>query len=1029
VGGPGLGKTTLLAQAIAENKLASRGTDLWIGIDRHDGDADRLARVVARAVAAAPSASASTSAGGPDDATATSTTAPDPAHVADALWQHSPVETCLVLDDVHLLKPGSTGATWLADLVAMLPANGHVVLAGRSDPPVPLARHHAEGNVLCLLEDALRFDDRELAEFAGQRGVALDRFDCTGGWPAMAELAASVERNVTGTYLWEEVLEPLGDHRRRVLAVLCDLRRADDRLASAAVGAPVELAQALAGVPLVARDRDGWYIPHALWRMAPKLALDPAESLVVRRRAVHDLAGRGRFEAAFDLVESTGLWDEAAPVLRAACLASELPSRLLGRWLASCPEPVRASPAGRLAAGLHAASATPDRSRPALQSAVDLLRAADDADGELTAIAQLGRMAWWWQDLTILFELSPRIYELHIGGRPQATGLMKLGFALASDLAGDDASVLHHLDAVAPDTLDPTSQVLSGWFRGAVELYTGHADRALALAADLAGRDIDPAMRYIVDTLDLMARWVQGEVDHVLDHTPGVIAAARTSGIAYTFSLGVHSASVVSSYVGDVATARDYLAEARASAPSPAPGRGRMSVHTAIATAALLLAEGDEPAAVAVLEEAMAGQGLDRGADRRWWRQALALSYVLLPASRAHWDAAGLRGHLSVTRDLAAAVVQCRAGESEAVLRALQVPDLSVVRASLPVRFAAELSVGLTAVGRHEGRQLLDILGPPGRAAVRLLAGGRGVQVKRVRQAKALLAAVPAPPPQVTHLGVLGPLELRRGVGSSSSGASSAVPAVPAVPAACSPIDDPDMHRLRVQSLLAFLIGHRRTTRASVCAALWPDLDERSAANNLGVNLNRLLRLLEPWRTTGEPSFYVRVDGPGLQLVTGEHLRIDIDAFDEHLALARKAETEGMPSIALDHDLAAVALYRDELYVDLPEAPWFALDREHYRTRFVRAAVRAGQLLLSRGDLDQAHAVAQRALAADRWAEDAYGVLVGGALARGDRSGARRLLQHCLATLRELGAKPSSATEQLRRRVEQQPLDDSGRRP
>jgi hypothetical protein len=265
---------------------------------------------------------------------------------------------------------------------------------------------------------------------------------------------------------------------------------------------------------------------------------------------------------------------------------------------------------------------------------------------------------------------------------------MMLGFALASDLAGDDASVLHHLDAVAPGTLDPTSEVLSGWFRGAVELYTGHADRALAIAADLAARDVDPAMRYIVDTLDLMARWTQGEVDLVLERSPAVIAAARHSGIAYTFALGVHSASLASSYVGDVATARERLDEARVGAP--APGNGRLSVHTAMATAALKLAEGDEAAAAVVVEEAMAAHGLDRGADRRWWRQALAISYVLLPASRRHWDTASLRGHLAVTRNLAAAEVAGRtAGEGEAAMRSLGVPDLSVVRAARPVSLAA----------------------------------------------------------------------------------------------------------------------------------------------------------------------------------------------------------------------------------------------------------------------------------------------------------------------------------------------------
>ena len=80
-------------------------------------------------------------------------------------------------------------------------------------------------------------------------------------------------------------------------------------------------------------------------------------------------------------------------------------------------------------------------------------------------------------------------------------------------------------------------------------------------------------------------------------------------------------------------------------------------------------------------------------------------------------------------------------------------------------------------------------------------------------------------------------------------------------------------------------------------------------------------------------------------------------------------------------------------------------------------AVRAGQLLLGRGDIDAAEDVAQRALAVDPWAEPAYAVLVGAALARDDRSTARRLLHRCTDALAELGSIPSTATQQLQRRV------------
>jgi DNA-binding SARP family transcriptional activator len=74
-------------------------------------------------------------------------------------------------------------------------------------------------------------------------------------------------------------------------------------------------------------------------------------------------------------------------------------------------------------------------------------------------------------------------------------------------------------------------------------------------------------------------------------------------------------------------------------------------------------------------------------------------------------------------------------------------------------------------------------------------------------------------------------------------------------------------------------------------------------------------------------------------------------------------------------------------------------------------------LLVGRGDPDEAERVARRAIAADPWAEAAFGVLVSVALARGDRSAARLALDRCLAALADIAVEPSEDTRRLRRRV------------
>lgn len=976
VGGPGLGKTTLLAQAIAENRLASRGDDVWIALESDDAEADQLSRDVATAVLNK------------------SVDVLEPAEIADAVWHRAPSETCLVFDDIHLVPAGSSGAEWLGGLVRSLPATGHVLFASRTEPPIPLARYGAQGAVLRVAEADLRFSDDELAGFAERRGLDRRRLDEIGGWPAMAELVASVDQPFSGAYLWEEVLEPVGTLRRHVLAVLCDLDGGDNDLVSAAVGTQVDLAQVLEGIPLIARGIEGWYVPHALWRTAPGIGITPVERREIRRRAADHLRDRGRFHEAFSLLAEVELWDAAPPILRAACLATDrlIPSQL-GRWMAATSETVRASSAGQLATGLHVALTAPARAVQPLQEAMSRCRADHDLDAELAAIAQLGQLAWWRQDLDALGELVVRLFELEPTGHPVARALATIARAAMADLAGDDAAVIAELDSIATGVLDTVWDAYAGWMCGVVGLDGGAYEAAHQIVERLAPT-ADAATRPIIDALEFRTWWAEGRVDEALARIPIVMAAEARVAPTYNVHIGQMFASLAFSLVGEVVTARRYLEESYATAP-PSP-TDAISVQVAMATASLQVATGDEDAAAATIQRAIDDHGVDQGLDRRAWRQGLSLSYVLVPGARAHWDDAPLRGNLRIARDLSAAVVGVRQGRGNSLLRDLEMPSTGVIRSALHHRFAAELAVGLAAAGHPDGRLLLDALGPVGRTAVRKLA----TRPMLAKASRSLLAAVPAPPPRPSYLAVLGSLELRR---DGPDGVA---------------VVDPDLRRARLRALLVFLVGHRSTTRAAIVGALWPDLDDRAASNNFAVTLNRLLRLLEPWRDSGEPSYLVRLDGQTVRLVTGEHLRLDVDEFDHHVAAAAQGEADSTPSLALEHHLAAVDLYRGDLYLDVPESDWFVLAREHYRTRLVGAATRAGQLLIGRRDIDRAQAVAQQALVVDPWAEEAYAVLVSAALAVGDRSAARRTLSHCLERLADLGVEPSATTHQLERRVQ-----------
>lgn len=982
LGGAGLGKTTLLAQALTENRLAPRGDDIWIGVEPYDGDGDGLARAVVAALT------------GGDGSTNHVDTSP--AAAAEAVWQRAPNQVCLVLDDVSFLQPGSNGAAWLAALVEALPANGHVLLACRAEPPVALARLQGQGAVLRLGEEQLRLSPAELAQFAALRGVPADHVERSGGWPAMAELAAGGGHGQSSSlYLWEEVLEPLGPDRRHLLAVVSDLGGADDRLMSAALDRPVTLADALAGVPLVAAGADGWHVPHQLWRAAPGIPLAPDVQLDVRRRAVPDLLARDRLDQAFDLIAQAELWDLAPDVLRVACLESErLSPSQLERFLAGSPALVRRSHTGQLAVALRLAFTQPAAAIEALHAAAESCGDAGDIEAELTALAQLGRLAWGRQDLGgIGGQVVGRIAELEATGNRTARSLAAFVRALIADLGGDDAAVLAELDSIEPGVLDPVWTAMELWFRGGVRLDRGEADEVAALLAATPPSNV-PAIAAIVGGLRVRTLWAQGRIDDAVALIPDAVGALRQAGVATIHTQGLINASLGLSYVGKVDAARDCLAEATSVVVDPIGGS---SVRTAMARASLLVAEGDEEEASALVRRSM-GQNTANGPDRRAWRHMLALSYVLVPETREGWDRAPLRGHHAAARSYAAALVAAREGTGHDRLWALDLSDLARVRSALHHRHAAELGVHLAAAGRSEGTALVDALGPPGRATVHALAGQRP---KLAKMAKAVLAAAPAPPPQVSHLLVLGPLGLRRGADPADPG---------------SDVTDPDLRRSRVRALLGYLVGHRRTHRGAAIAALWPDLDDRAGGNNLGVTLNYLLRALEPWRRAGEPPYLVRLDGSGIELITGDFLQVDADAFDGHLAAAAAAEEQGNPTVALERYLAACTLYRGDLLADVDDAEWLDLDRAHYRSRFVSAAGRAAQLLVGHGDNDRADHLAQRALDVDPWNEEAYTVLASSALLRGNRTAARDALALCLRSLDDLGAAPTDATWQLARR-------------
>jgi LuxR family maltose regulon positive regulatory protein len=252
----------------------------------------------------------------------------------------------LVLDDYHVIdaKPVNDALVFLLE---HLPQQMHLVIATREDPPLPLARLRARGQLAELRAADLRFSPSEAAEFLNRvMGLNLQTKDIaalearTEGWIAGLQLAAISMRgqkdaagfikSFTGShrfvldYLAEEVLQHLPERERSFLLQTSILGSMCGPLCDAVTGQDdsKEMLEELERgnmfvVPL--DDRRQWYRYHHLFAdvlqvraMAgqpnhlPSLHLRACawyECSGLRAEAIHHALAAQDFERAAELIQ------------------------------------------------------------------------------------------------------------------------------------------------------------------------------------------------------------------------------------------------------------------------------------------------------------------------------------------------------------------------------------------------------------------------------------------------------------------------------------------------------------------------------------------------------------------------------------------------------------------------------------------------------------------------------------------------------------------------------------------------------
>jgi LuxR family maltose regulon positive regulatory protein len=224
----GFGKTTLVSEwvAVGADGRGSRQV-AWLSLDEGDNDP---ARFLAYVIVALRTLEANLGRGA-----VSALHSPQPPPIEAVLISlineiaALPDTMILVLDDYHLIEAQAIHDA-LAFLLERLPPQMHLVIATRDDPPLPLARLRARGQLTELRAADLRFTTSEAAAFLNQvMSLDLPAEDIaaletrTEGWIAGLQLAAiSMQghkdasrriKSFTGShrfvldYLIEEVLE------------------------------------------------------------------------------------------------------------------------------------------------------------------------------------------------------------------------------------------------------------------------------------------------------------------------------------------------------------------------------------------------------------------------------------------------------------------------------------------------------------------------------------------------------------------------------------------------------------------------------------------------------------------------------------------------------------------------------------------------------------------------------------------------------------------------------------------------------
>jgi LuxR family transcriptional regulator, maltose regulon positive regulatory protein len=602
----GYGKTTLLAhwRQIEEAEMPFA----WVSLDEQDNDLIRFWRHIVeslRQVVPAEDFGADVLAGmsvaGQDFVGMTLPT------LINELAE-LPHQVVLVLDDYQFITE-EDAHEGVAFFVEHLPENVHLVISSRSDPPLPLGRLRAMGEMSEIRTEQLAFSEKEAECLLNDKleldigpddlSVLLER---TEGWPAGIYLASLSLQNKEDKHafiesfrgsnryivglLGEEVLAGLTKEVRRFLLETSILRMMNGPLCDAVTGgegsAGLLRKLARSNLFVISLDEQGeWYRYHHLFSELLLYELRSSRPDLVptlRKRASVWLEGAGYFEGAVRQALAATDYERVGLLIARHWYGyvSAGQTATVERWLESLPEEmiIHDAPLALVKAWICALGGRREECEQflTLAESIPYEGPLPDETASVEAGAAILRASFGYSGVQSAVEAARRAAELEPGKSSRWAALVRFALGSGLYLSGDTSQARQPLEEalaltengqrlVRVVTLSFLSFVATD--EGHLEEAESHARAAHALVERLRSYGIPQTSLACIALGRMLAE--RGRLEEAQKELEsGLSTRRRLPGLSpWPTLIGLLALAPVRAAGGDRAGARAVLAEAR----------------------------------------------------------------------------------------------------------------------------------------------------------------------------------------------------------------------------------------------------------------------------------------------------------------------------------------------------------------------------------------------------------------------------------------------------------------------------------